>query len=405
MPERICAGIDASPEARVRRLLVAALRDPHRIAALLPRELDLLLRVLRRARLLARIGWQLREAHLLDALPRAAVDQLRGALAHAEAQRRAALWELDRVVPALRDELPPPLVVLKGCAYAIGGLPNARGRYFVDVDLLVPRGELAGVESRLRERGWTAVQLDPHDERYYRSWSHELPPLRHADRQVEVDLHHNILMSTARAKPDARLLLESARPLPGTPLHVLSPIDMTLHAMTHLMSSSDLADALRELVDIDELLRHFSAHEPGFWDDFWPRAEALDLARPAFHALRQAQRCLGTPIPAAVIAASQAGAPPAAVVHMTDRLMPLALFPTHPDATNRSARAARLLLYIRSHWIRMPAPMLAWHLGRKFMVQRRAARAARASAAGRPPAATAPRAAPVSSRRRAGSRA
>ncbi len=386
MGERARAGYDASSAAHVRRLVVAALRDPPRIVELPLRELDLLLRVLRRARLLARIGCQLREARLLDALPRAAVDHLLGALVNAEAQRRVALWELDRVMHALRDDPPAPIVVLKGCAYTLAGLPNARGRFFADVDLLVQRERLLAVETQLRARGWQAAPLDAHDERYYRAWSHELPPLRHVDRRVEVDLHHNIVMSTARVKPDARLLLGNVRPMPGTALHVLSPIDMTLHAMTHLMSSSDLADALRELVDIDELLRHFCAHEPGFWDGFWPRAEALDLARPAFHALRQAHRCLGTPIPSALLASSRTGAPPRPVVRLTDVLMPLALFPLHPDATNRRARAARVVLYLRSHWIRMPPLMLARHLARKLMVRRRAAQAARASAAGRPPA-------------------
>lgn len=369
MPERPENVRDTRHAARLRRLVTDALRDPRGIPGLAPRDLDALLRVLRRARLLARVAWRLRDARLLSALPPAAVDHLLGALAHAEAQRRAALWELDRVVHALRDELPAPTVVLKGCAYALAGLPNAGGRWLVDVDLLVPKARLAAVEAGLREGGWVTAKLDAHDERYYRSWSHELPALVHVDRETEVDLHHNIVMPTSRARPDARLLLEAARPPPGSALHVLSPVDMTLHAMTHLMTSSDLADALRELVDVDELLRHFGEREPGFWEAFWPRAEALDLARPAFHALRQAKRCLGTPIPDAVLDASRAGAPAAPAVRIADALMPLALFPMHPDAASTRARAARLLLFLRSHWIRMPLPLLAWHAANKLRIR------------------------------------
>src|SRR5690606_24287137 len=108
--------------ASVRALVLDALREPAGVVRLPPHELDLLLRLLRRTRLLARVGWQLREAGLLDALPRAAIDQLLGALASAEAQRRAALWEVDRVVHALRDDPPEPLIVLKGCAYALADL-------------------------------------------------------------------------------------------------------------------------------------------------------------------------------------------------------------------------------------------------------------------------------------------
>lgn len=351
--------------ASVRALVVDTLRDPAGVVRLPPRDLDLLLRLLRRAQLLARVGWQLREAGLLESLPRAAADQLVGALALAEAQRRAALWEVDRIVHALRDDPPQPLVVLKGCAYALAELPNARGRLFADVDLLVARAQLESVEARLLDRGWVGEELVEHDDRYYRAWSHELPPIRHAERDVEVDLHHNIVMATGRAKPDARLLLADARALPGTTLHVLSPVDTVLHAMAHLMAGSALADALRELVDIDQLLRHFSANEPGFWESLWPRAEALDLARPAFHALRQTQRLLGTPIPPEVLAAAHRAAPPAPLVAVADRLMPLALFPFPPDRPARAAQAARTLLFLRSHWIRMPATMLARHLANK----------------------------------------
>lgn len=350
----------------MRALVVGALREPAGVVRLPQRDLDLLLRLLRRSQLLARLGWQLREAGLLDTLPRAAVDQLLGAIALAEAQRRAGLWEIDRIVHALRDDPPKPLIVLKGCAYALADLPNARGRLFADVDLLVARAQLESMEARLLDRGWVGETLGEHDDRYYRAWSHELPPIRHEERDVEVDLHHNIVMATGRAKPDARLLLADARPLPGTALHVLSPVDMVLHAIAHLMAGSDLADALRELVDIDELLRHFGAHEPGFWVALWPRAEALDLARPAFHALRQSQRLLGTPVPPEVLAAARRAAPPAPIVALIDRLMPLALFPFHPDRGAHAAHAARTLLYLRSHWIRMPAPMLARHLGNKL---------------------------------------
>lgn len=48
-----------------------------------------------------------------------------------------------------------------------------------------------------------------------------------------------------------------------------------------------------------------------------------------------------------------------------DRLIPLALFPEHPDFPRQHAARARLLIYIRSHWLRMPPLLLARHLGYK----------------------------------------
>lgn len=359
----------AAAATQARRLVAAALGDPGGVPGLPARELDLALRLLRRANLLGRLAAQLDARQLTAALPRIAADQLASARVSAQARQRAASWEMDRLAWALDGLAMAPPIALKGCGYLLAKLPNAAGRGFADVDLLVSRRELPVVESRLRERGWQPAVLSAYDERYYRRWAHEVPPMTHAEREVEVDLHHAILMTTARLAPDSALLLGEARAVPGSPFRVLAPVDMVLHAMTHLMFGEDLADALRELVDIDELLRHFGRHEPGFWERFWPRAERLDLARPAFYGLRYAGALLGTPIPASVTAASRAGAPPATVLALMDRLAPHALFPAHPDFPLRRSALARSLLYVRAHWIRMPAPLLARHLAYKLYVR------------------------------------
>ena len=50
--------------------------------------------------------------------------------------------------------------------------------------------------------GWLRMKIDPYDDRYYRVWMHEIPPLRHRERKTEIDLHHTILPRTSRLKPD-----------------------------------------------------------------------------------------------------------------------------------------------------------------------------------------------------------
>ena len=53
-----------------------------------------------------------------------------------------------------------------------------------------------------------------------------------------------------------------------------------------------------------------------------------------------------------------------------DRLVPRALDPAHPDhPVSAGSRLARWLLYVRSHWIRMPPALLARHLAYKFYVR------------------------------------
>ena len=71
---------------------------------------------------------------------------------------------------------------------------------------------------------WVSAPISPYDDRYYRTWAHELPPLRHRERGVELDLHHNLLMATARSRPSAELLLADAVPVPGSRFHVLAPV-------------------------------------------------------------------------------------------------------------------------------------------------------------------------------------
>lgn len=358
-----------TPDGRVRAHVVAALRDPASLTALAPGELDFTLRVLRRSRLLARIAWQLREQGLLERLPRQAQDALVGALATTEARARLARWELDRLAWALADLPDLPLVAMKGCAYLLAGTPNARGRLFADVDLLVPELRLTEIERQLSAHGWRAAELSPYDDNYYRLWTHELPPLTHAEREVEVDLHHNLVMRTSRFRSDPASLLAAARPVPGTRFQVLAPVDMTLHAIAHLLAGGELDDALRELVDIDNLLRHFGEQMPGFWQAFWPRARQLNLARPAFYGLRYAQLLLGTPVPEALRVAAREAAPGRTVLALMDRLVPRALLPQHPDQHSRRTDLARLLLFIRSHWLRMPPLMLMRHLSYKFYLR------------------------------------
>jgi hypothetical protein len=350
----------------VRKLVAAALRDPASLLQLPPRELDLTIRSLRRAQLLGRLAARLENAGLIDSLPVQARDALVGARVIADSRARVGRWELNRLATALASLADIPVIALKGCAYLLAKLPNSSGRVFADVDLLVPESSLDRVAVEIAANGWRALELTPYDENYYRVWSHELPPMKHVEREVEVDLHHNIAMRTSRLQPDAKLLVADAVSVPGTRLSVLSSVDMVLHVMTHLFYSTEMDDSLRELVDIDDLLRHFGASDPSFWDRFWPRAQQLRLTRPAHYGLRYAGSLLGTPIPERVMAAGKAHGPPAPIAWLMDRLVPAALFPQHPSGHSRAVSLARFVLFLRLHWVRMPPLLLIRHIAHQL---------------------------------------
>ena len=350
-----------------RQRLLTVLADPALLLTLSRTEQDLALRQFRRLKLLARLGLSLQERQLLEALPGLVQDQLVSAINMAAARARLARWELDRMARVLRPGREFPVVVLKGCGYLMLDLPFAASRVLADVDLLVPEEHLRDAELALRGAGWESAPLKEYDERYYRDWAHEIPPLCHVEREIEIDIHHNIVMRTARLKPRAQLILDEARPAGNQGYSTLSPPDMVLHAMTHLFCSSELDDALRELVDIDALLRHFAAREQDFWSRLLERARQLDLQRPAWYALHYCSSWLHTPVPQAALPGIGAVAPPLPARLLMDQLVPGALFARHPDRADHFAGISRTLLLARSHWIRMPPWRLAAHLSRKLL--------------------------------------
>ena len=355
-------------------LLLRALREPAAMAAFSERDWDLLLRQASAANLGATLGLLAEEHGVLAALPARARRRLGWERTVWERHLRAVRFELRQVRRALATT-GLPLILLQGTAYAAAGLPAAAGRLFSDIDILVPKERLADVESVLMLHGWAGTHHDEYDQRYYREWMHELPPLQHMRRSSVIDVHHAILPETAAVRPDPARLRASARPIPGADgLYTLAPCDMVLHSAAHLFSEGEYHHGLRDLFDLHRLLRHFGA-QPGFWATLPARARELQLARPLFYALRYCTGLLGTPVPHAVLEEARStsnGAPSAPLLMLMDALFGRALLPPHPSCADAFDGAARGALYIRGNWLRMPPLMLSRHLFHKAFLSPKA---------------------------------
>lgn len=350
-------------------ILLQVLRDPASMASLGLAQWDLLLRQAERSDMSAVLPFLAREQGLMDALPAPVHAQFGWLDVRARRHRQAVAWEV-RLLERVLAPLDSPLVLLKGAAYALAGLPPAQGRLFSDIDILVPFDRLGDVEAALMLNGWVTSNPDPYDQRYYREWMHELPPMQHAKRQTVLDVHHAILPRTASIRPDPASLLEAAVPVPGQArLRMLAPVDMVLHSAVHLFHEGEFDHGLRGLFDLHRLLSHFGA-EPGFWDALPLRAHELGLERSLFYALRYSAGLLGTGIPVQVQEAAARGRPRPGLLALMDGLFGRALLPVHPSCDDRLAPAARFLLYIRGNWLRMPPLMLARHLLRKAFMSR-----------------------------------
>lgn len=328
---------------------------------------DLLIRQARAANMLARLCARFEQQRILDHIPPQVKLHLNSAKVAAEALQRSIRWEVGCICKAL-GETDIPILLLKGAAYVVAGLSAGLGRQFEDVDILVPKEELDTVERKLMLHGWVSTHADAYDQRYYRQWMHELPPMRHVKRQSSLDVHHTILPETARLHPDAKKLFAKAVLIDeNKPLYVLSKPDIVLHSATHLFSDGELQNGFRDLTDLDLLLREFAVH-----DDFWPallrRAQEMQLSRPLFYALRYTNRQLGTPVPAKILTETAVYRPKGRCAIM-DYLFEQGLKPDHPTCRTRLNGLARWVLYVRSHYLRMPLYLLIPHLIRKAIRQ------------------------------------
>jgi Uncharacterised nucleotidyltransferase len=342
-----------------------ALREPQRVLRWTLAEWEIVIRLARRLRLLARLASTIDAASLLGELPTPVQRHLVAELQLSHWRLASLRWALSAVADAVggRDF---PLVLLKGAAYVGQSLPLAAGRLPSDVDVLVPRENIADAQQRLERAGWQEIELDDHDRHYYHALSHEAPPMHHPAHRIELDLHHNILPPVARTHVDASLLLARLQPTGWPAWQVLHPVDQVLHSAAHLFLDSEARDRVRDLVDLDGLFRHFFAL-PCFWDDLSARATALGLIEPLALATHFCSNWLGTPLPVSFATQVKARGPSAL---RRTWLLPMWTQILTPAGLDRSAQwqqtVAAMLMLARYHSNRMPLHLLIPHLWHKL---------------------------------------
>jgi hypothetical protein len=146
---------------------------------------------------------------------------------------------------------------------------------------------------------------------------------------------------------------------------VLHPVDQVLHSAAHLFFDSDIRERVRDLVDLDGLLRAFS-QEPGFWEELPERAVELGLAEPLALALHFCTQWLETPVPRDAAQRIRRAGPGALRRAWLHPLVGALLPPAEPDvaSTWRQAFAAPVFL-ARHHLWRLPLRLLLPHLWHK----------------------------------------
>jgi hypothetical protein len=353
-------------------LLIRFLREPQLVAAWGAEQWNVFLPLARSAGLLGRCLSLLEQHQLLEAAPPRLVDQLQGALNQTRYVQGQAMREL-RAVTRIMAREKVPLLALKGVAYLAAGLPPSGWRNLADIDLLVPEQDIDRAERALLAAGWVAsAEFDSYDQHYYRDWMHEIPPLVHRDRQTEVDLHHNLAPPVSRIRIDAALLWEQAETVSdayGLTVQVLSPPDILLHNAVHLFMNDELRGGLRDVVDFRDLFEHFARATPDFEQRLLARSRLLGCNRPLYYAVSTAHSLLRLKASPEFLDEVDRYAPAGPKKNLMAWLFEQVLAPRR--LRSRRSDLANQLLFVRSHWVRMPPGMLLRHLLHKLLKPRK----------------------------------
>lgn len=313
--------------------------------------------VLREAKLLATLYHSAKRKGCLNQYPDFAQKHLRSASVYASQQKLQVNFEAAEL-RELFEEIGVTALFLKGAGYALRDSLNSEGRICSDLDILVDKADLNNAEAHLRDNLWLPEALDEYDEKYYREWAHEIPPMMHLNRGTVIDMHHNLYLPISGRALDVTPFFTS-REKTQSGCFVLEPSATVMHSIIHMFANEDSSSWMRDLVDITMLIQEYEN------DVFWEKL--LKLAKQTKFEFEFVS-CLY------------------ALIHYTDMQLPKeiqayiitypltrlqkwlihnaiipAIAPEHEKTLSGKHRLAKQIVYFRGHWIKMPAFVLFKH--------------------------------------------
>lgn len=348
-------------------LLIQVLSEPQRLLKLDKAQWQTLLAQANVCQLVGRLNYLMDLYHYSK--PSYVKWHLESAYKIAEKQRKQAIVEFLEVPNALKS-ISTQLIFLKGAAYIAKKLPCSFGRTFSDIDVLVKKEELKKIENILKFSNWLKSEVDDYDEKYYRTWMHEIPPLYHVSRGSVLDVHHNILPSTNKHTPNitsfsfAQVEVENVGKI-----NTLDDIDLCIHMAVHLFTESEFHNGLRDISDFDMLLRHFQLAQPNFVTQLIQRAKFLGLYDYTRLAIRYSHMKFTTPING--IGLNDLTSESVFLTTFQDFCFQNIFKPNHSSCRDWKMAVAEFFLYWRGHLIRMPLRLLIPHLARKSYMRTR----------------------------------
>ncbi len=251
------------------------------------------------------------------------------------------------------------LIVLKGAGYVIADSKAAKGRIFSDIDLLVLKDDIPKVERALHLFGFVSDTDSEYDQKYYREWAHEIPPLRHFQRGTVLDVHHNIIPVVSGRAPNIEFFFESTIETEYG-VEVLRPAAMFLHSAIHLFFSEEFTNGFRDLSDLSLLLDEIVCDADEV-NCLFELAQNTGFENELFLAFRYLERVFDRQIPAHIYQRFKQPLPKGIRLGLNDFIFGKVLAADHRLVDVKFRGLAQWLAFVRGHLLKMPFNILVKH--------------------------------------------
>lgn len=335
--------------------LIKLFNQPHVFKGMTDKEWEPIIFVLRHEKLLARYAYKLIDSGQFDLLSDYPKKHFNNAITLAVRQAEQVFREANYLSNHIA-KYSPYMIFLKGAGYTLTRHPVGRGRVYSDIDILVEKSSLDSVEKHLCIRDWVSEPINDYDNKYYRKWAHEIPPLRNASRGTILDIHHNIVPVISGKAPNVELLTKHVI-ITDDGHQVLSPAAMTLHSAIHLFFNEDFKHGFRDMLDIHILITN--SGDDSFWKELLFIAKKTNFTKELVLACHFAHEIWGSDIPKEI---NEALANFKYIITPSHNfIFKRILLPKHPLASEKWLSIADFLGWVRGHWLKMPLHILIYH--------------------------------------------
>lgn len=281
---------------------------------------------------------------------------------YADRQAQQVRYEGREIAAALGEQC-IKAIFLKGAGYTLSGSQNGKGRIYSDIDVLVEKPTISIAQKALQKKGWHSKQLNDYDERYYRKWAHEVPPMVNIYRGTVIDLHHNIVPPVSGRAPDAKIFLDEAICGPDG-LAFLSPPAAALHSCVHLFTNEDFSNGFRDILDIYLMVQE-NGDDESYWNKLLELAERSGFTLELFYCTEILTQMFDMNLPDKIRQILSKRHNNIKTQIFTRIVFRRALYPHHPLTFSLANHIANFIVYLRGHWIKMPFYILIMHLSVK----------------------------------------